>query len=441
MSIGLITILMFIGLAFLLALGLPVTFALGGVAVITATLLWGPGSLTIFTSSIYGQSMTIVLIAIPLFIFMAMILERSGIADELYEMMQIWLGGLKGGLAIGTVVICTIFAAMSGISGAATSTMGLIALPSMLRRGYDKSIAIGCIAAGGALGVLIPPSVMMVVLAAVAGLSVGKLFAGGICSGFLLSGLFITYIGIRCFLNPSLGPVMPVEQRGSWKKKLVSAKAIIMPIILIVAVLGSIIAGIATPTEAAAFGCVGAAICTAVKGRLTWELVKEACYKSLRLTCMIMWILVSATSFSAVYTGLGASHLIEAIMTNISVSRYLILAAMQFILLILGTFMDASGIIMICTPIFLPIILALGFDPIWFGILFVINMEMGFLTPPYGINLFYLKGVVPEGVTMGDVYRSIGPFVCLQALGLILIVIFPDIALWLPRLLITRVVR
>ena len=438
MNIGLVTILMFVGLVVLLATGLPIVFCLGGVAVLTAVLLWGPESLVIFASNIFGYSMTIVLIALPLFIFMAMVLERSGIADDLYGMMHNWLGGIKGGLAMGTIIVCTVFAAMSGISGAATTTMGLIALPSMLRRNYDKSLSMGSIAAGGALGILIPPSVMMIIYALVAGESVGKLFAGGMFSGLLLSTLFIIYIGIRCFLNPSLGPVVPVEQRASFREKLVSTRAIIMPLLLVVAVLGSILGGIATPTEAAAVGSLGAVACAAIKRRLNWLLIKEVCYRTMLLTSMIMWIAVVAISFSSIYSGLGAKELIEGIVTAVDVNRYVIVAIMMFLMIVMGTFLDASGIIFICTPIFVPIIITLGFDPVWYGILFVINMEMGFLTPPYGINLFYLKGVVPEGITMGDIYRSVLPFVGVQAIGMILIIIFPQIALWLPSVLITR---
>ena len=438
MNIGLVTILMFVGLVVLLATGLPIVFCLGGVAVLTAVLLWGPESLVIFASNIFGYSMTIVLIALPLFIFMAMVLERSGIADDLYGMMHNWLGGIKGGLAMGTIIVCTVFAAMSGISGAATTTMGLIALPSMLRRNYDKSLSMGSIAAGGALGILIPPSVMMIIYALVAGESVGKLFAGGMLSGLLLSTLFIIYIGIRCFLNPSLGPVVPVEQRASFREKLVSTRAIIMPLLLVVAVLGSILGGIATPTEAAAVGSLGAVACAAIKRRLNWLLIKEVCYRTMLLTSMIMWIAVVAISFSSIYSGLGAKELIEGIVTAVDVNRYVIVAIMMFLMIVMGTFLDASGIIFICTPIFVPIIITLGFDPVWYGILFVINMEMGFLTPPYGINLFYLKGVVPEGITMGDIYRSVLPFVGVQAIGMILIIVFPQIALWLPGVLVTR---
>ncbi len=438
MNIGLVTILMFVGLVVLLATGLPIVFCLGGVAVLTAVLLWGPESLVIFASNIFGYSMTIVLIALPLFIFMAMVLERSGIADDLYGMMHNWLGGIKGGLAMGTIIVCTVFAAMSGISGAATTTMGLIALPSMLRRNYDKSLSMGAIAAGGALGILIPPSVMMIIYALVAGESVGKLFAGGMFAGLLLSTLFIIYIGIRCFLNPSLGPVVPVEQRASFREKLVSTRSIIMPLLLVVAVLGSILAGIATPTEAAAVGSIGAVACAVIKRRLNWLLIKEVCYRTMLLTSMIMWIAVVAISFSSIYSGLGAKELIEGIVTALDVNRYVIVAIMMLLMIVMGTFLDASGIIFICTPIFVPIIITLGFDPVWYGILFVINMEMGFLTPPYGINLFYLKGVVPEGITMGDIYRSVLPFVGVQAIGMILIIIFPQIALWLPSVLITR---
>ncbi len=437
MSVGLITALMFLSLIVLLALGLPLVFSLAGVAVVFSFLLWGPGSLFIFQSHLFGYTETIILIAIPLFILMANILERSGVADALYTTMYRWMGNLRGGLAMGTVLICTLFAAMAGISGAATVTMGIIALPSMLKRGYDKKIAMGCIQAGGALGVLIPPSVMMILYAVFAGESVGKMFLGGVFPGFLLSSLFIIYIGIRCFFNKSLGPPIPREEMlVSWKEKIISSRSVILPILLVLFVLGSIFSGIATPTEASAVGVFGSIICAAVKRRLTWSTFKEASFESLRVSCMVLWIIIGAAAFTSVYSALGAPQLMKQIIGGLGVNRWFILIGIQFVFLILGCFLDPSGIILICTPIFCPVVRMLGFDTLWFGILFVVNMEMAFLTPPFGWNLFYMKGIVPKGITMVDIYRSVIPFVLLQGFGLILIMVFPQIAIWLPNLLI-----
>ncbi len=436
MSIEVITVLLFLSIVLFLAFGLPLAFTLGGVGVIGCYLLWGDKGLYLITSQAYGAMGKFTLLAIPLFIFMAMILERAGVADDLYTLMHRWMGPLKGGLAIGTVLICTVFAAMAGISGAATVSMGVIALPAMFKRGYDKKMAMGAISAGGALGVLIPPSVPMILYATLTGESIGGLFAGGIIPGLLLSFLFCLYIGLRCLFNPALGPPLPREERASLREKIIALKAVALPGMIIVMVLGSIYAGICTATEAAALGCLGAVISAAFYRKLTWTLVKEACIRTARLTAMVIWILIGAYSFTAVYTGTGAHELMERILLSIPGGKYAVLITMQVIFFLLGCILDPAGIIMICTPVFVPVIKSLGFDPLWFGILFIMNMEMGYLTPPFGFNLFYMKAVAPPTVTMGDIYKSIIPFVILQAVGLIIVIIFPQIALWLPKLLI-----
>jgi tripartite ATP-independent transporter DctM subunit len=387
----------------------------------------------IASSQAYGAMSKFTLLAIPLFVFMAMILERAGVADDLYTMMHRWMGPLRGGLAIGTVLICTIFAAMAGISGAATVSMGVIALPAMLKRNYDKLIAMGCISGGGALGILIPPSVPMILYATLTGESVGGLFAGGVFPGLLLALLFILYIGVRCFFQPHLGPALPAEERATWEEKIASLKAVILPLVIILMVLGSIYGGVCTPTESATLGVAGAVVSALVYRKLTWTLVKEACYRTASLTAMILWILIGAYCFTSVYTGTGAHELMEHLLLSIPGGRYVILFTMQVVFFFLGCILDPAGIIMICTPVFVPVIKSLGFDSLWFGVLFIMNMEMGYLTPPFGFNLFYMKAIAPPGVTMGDIYRSIVPFVVLQAVGLLIVILFPDIALWFPR--------
>jgi tripartite ATP-independent transporter DctM subunit len=436
MSIEWITVLLFGALILFLALGLPLAFVLGGVGVVGSYLLWGDRGLYLITTQAYASMGKFTLLAIPLFIFMSMILERAGVADDLYTLMHRWMGPVPGGLAIGTVIICTIFAAMAGISGAATVSMGIIALPAMLRRGYDKTIAMGSISGGGALGILIPPSVPMILYATLTGVSIGGLFAGGILPGLLLATLFILYIGIRCHFQPALGPPLPVEERVSWREKLISLRAVLLPIMIIIMVLGSIYAGVCTATEASALGCVGAIISAVVYRKLNWTLIKESCFRTAALTALIIWILIGAYGFTAVYTGTGAHVLMEHIMMSIPGGRWAILFTMQIIFFILGCILDPVGIIMICTPVFVPVITALGFDPLWFGVLFIMNMEMGYLTPPFGFNLFYMKAIVPPGITMGDIYRAVVPFVILQGIGLIVVVIFPEIALWLPKLMV-----
>ena len=438
MSIEMITVLLFGALILFLALGLPLAFVMGGVGVVGSYFLWGDKGLFLLVSQTYGAMGKFTLLAIPLFIFMAMILERAGVADDLYTLMHRWMGPLRGGLAIGTVIICTIFAAMSGISGAATVSMGVIALPAMLKRNYDKTIAMGCISGGGALGILIPPSVPMILYATLTGESIGGLFAGGVMPGLLLAALFILYIGIRCYFQPSLGPALPVEERVSWREKIISLKAVSLPVLIIVMVLGSIYAGVCTATEAAALGCLGSIFSAVVYRKLNWTLIKETCYRTAALTAMIIWILIGAYCFTSVYTGTGAHELMEHILLSIPGGKWAILITMQIIFLILGCILDPVGIIMICTPVFVPVIKALGFDPLWFGVLFIMNMEMGYLTPPFGFNLFYMKAIAPPGITMGDIYRSIVPFVILQGIGLIIVIVFPEIALWLPRVVMAQ---
>lgn len=435
MSIELITLLLFGALILFLALGLPLAFVLGGVGIVGCYFLWGSKGLFVAAAQAYGAMGKFTLLAIPLFIFMAMILERAGVADDLYTMMHRWMGPVRGGLAIGTVLICAIFAAMSGISATATVSMGIIALPAMLKRNYNKILAMGCISGGGALGILIPPSVPMILYATLTGESIGGLFAGGVLPGLLLTLIFCLYIGIRSFLQPSLGPALPKEERSSWEEKLISLKAVALPVVIIVMVLGSIYAGVCTATEAATLGVLGAVISAAVYRKLNWTLIKESCYRTASLTAMIIWILIGAYCFTSVYTGTGAHELMEHLLLSIPGGRYAILFTMQAVFFILGCILDPAGIIMICTPVFVPVIKSLGFDPLWFGVLFIMNMEMGYLTPPFGFNLFYMKAIAPPGVTMGDIYRSIFPFVALQGLALVIVIIFPEIALWFPNLL------
>jgi tripartite ATP-independent transporter DctM subunit len=436
MEVGTITVLIFTALVAGLLTGLPLVFILGGLSVIFNFFLLGPSSLFMVSSKAYGVMNNFILTSIPLFVFMGILLQHSGIAEALFEMMHKWVGGIKGGLAMGTIVICTLFAAMSGISGAATVTMGVIALPSMLKHHYHKDITVGSIAAGGALGILIPPSVLMIVYGVFAGESIGALFAGGVIPGFILAFMYIIYIAVRSYLNPTVGPAVPKEDRATWKEKLVSLKAVILPIMLIFLVLGVIFKGIATATEAAAIGAIGALLCAAISKRLTWEIFKQSSYQALGLSCMIIWIIIGGSCLTVTYTALGAVDFLNEIIGSLSVSRYLILLGIQLTLLFLGMLLDPGGIIMICTPVFVPIIKALGFDPVWFGVLFIVNMEMSYLTPPFGFNLFYMKSIVPPSISMIDIYRSVLPFVGIQALCLLLLILFPELVTWLPSLII-----
>jgi len=438
MSVELLTLIFFGALLFFVLIGTPLVFVLGG---ISAAFLWyemGTIGFYLIGSKMWDAMANPTLMAIPLFVFMAILLEKSGVANDLYDMMHVWWGGLRGGLAIGTVLICVIFAAMSGISGAAVVTMGTIALPKMLERGYDKKLALGAINAGGGWGILIPPSILMVLYSLLTEVSVGRLFAAGIGPGLTLFVLVSIYIGVRCWFQPHMGPALPKEERAGWGPKLRSLKAVILPILIVVIVLGAIFGGFATPTEAAAVGVFGALFATAVNRQLSWKVIHEAAIATLKLTALVMWILFAAHAFSTAYTALGAQSLISDLMAYIPGGKWGALAFMLFVLFLFGMVLDPVGIMLITLPVFLPVVEASGFDPIWFGILFIIMMEVGYMTPPFGFNLFYLKGVAPPGVTMGDIYASVIPYVIVTLIGVLLIILFPGIALYLPELFFSR---
>lgn len=434
MNIELLTVLFFSSLILFLLLGLPLAFVLGGVSVIFISATWGFQAFYMVAAQTWGGMNKFVLVAVPLFIFMAMILEKSGAANDLYDMMYLWFGPVRGGLAIGTCIICAVFAAMCGISGAAVASMGAIALPSMLKRNYNKHLSVGCILTGGGWGILIPPSVVMIVYALISGESVGRLFAGGIFPGILLLVLVCSYIVIRCYIHPEHGPSLPRAERGNLQKKIIALKAVILPLVIVFMVLGSIVGGITTPTEAAGMGVLGSVISALVYRRLTWQVVYDAGIRTLRLTGMIMWILFGAYCFSAAYQGMGASTLVSHLVTYIPGGGWGIIIFIQILIFLLAMVLDPMGIMMICVPVFLPIIKTYGFDPLWFGILFTINMEIGYMTPPFGFNLFYMKGLVPPNISMADIYRSSVPFTIVSLVGLAIVMMFPKIATLLPSI-------
>jgi len=342
------------------------------------------------------------------------------------------VGPVRGGLAIGTVLICTIIAALSGISTAGVVTMGLVALPIMIKKGYNKTIAIGPILAGGALGILIPPSCSFIILGVLTKTSIGRLFAGGMIPGLILSFFYVSYIGIRCYFKPELGPPLPKEERVGLLKKIALGRGIILPTLLIVTVLGSIFMGIASPTESAAVGAAGAMVCAAIHRKLNWEVLKDAAYRTLQVTSFCLWILFGAFSFSSVFIATGGPHLVKEFVGSLEVAPIIIIFMMMLSYFILGCFVDEITILMLTIPIYMPILISLGYDPVWFGVLFVVNMQMAYLTPPFGYTLFYMRGIAPPGVTMVDIYRSVIPFVGLQWIGLLLVLFLPQLALWLP---------
>lgn len=430
MSIELVTILLFSGLIFLLAMGVPVAFALGGISAVFAFILGGPNALYIVATTTYREITDPNLITIPLFLLMGNFLFHSGISDRLFQALSYWLSGLRGGLAIVSVGVCVALA-MCGGFGPGILTMGLIAVPAMLKHSYDKSLALGSVMAGGVLGEIIPPSIIMIIFAYIARISIGRLFFGGAIPGLITACLYILYITTRCHFQPHLAPREAIEV--TWRIRWAALKDIILPVLLVVLVLGSIFLGIATPTEASGVGAMGAFLICFVYGRFTWKVLSDSCLETLKISGMVLWILIGATLFGVFYTSAGAQSLVMELVKGMQVNRWLILGAMQLILLISGMFMDDYAVVTICAPIFVPIAKFLGFDPIWFSILFILNMQVAYLTPPFGWALILLKGVAPPEIQTKDIWRSVPPFVGIQLLVLIIAMVFPQVALWLPE--------
>ena len=430
MSPPLALILFFVVLAVLLSAGVPISFSLGLTSIVGIVAIWGMSGLFTVAASAYSKMASFTFIAIPLFVFMAFLLQYAGIAEGLFQAMHRVMGRLRGGLAAGTVSIAAIFSGMVGTSTVATALIGTMSIPAMLERGYSKTMAVGPVCAGGALGILIPPSVIMIIYGVEAQESIGKLFIGGFLPGILLAGLFIVYILLRSYFKPEEAPAS--EEHFTVREKIVSLKGVILPFLLILLVLGFIYLGIATPTESAAIGVVGALICLLVARKFTYANIMDAVKATLRLCGMILWIVIGAACFNRIAGITGITTWLAQAVSGLDVNPWVILIAMQFVFLILGMIMDPAGIIIITTPIFVPIVVALGFDTLWFGILFTINMEMSYITPPFGFNLFVIRGVVPENVSTVDIYRSVIPFVFVQILCLAIVMAFPQIALWLP---------
>lgn len=432
--IGWLTLLMFGSLLVLLMAGLPLAFVTGGLACVFLFVLNDAQMLNMVPSRIFPLMTDYQLSAIPLFIFMAAMLERAGLIGEMFEVIYKLLGGLRGGLASATIFASTLLAAMVGIIGAAVVTMGIIALPAMLRRKYDTKIAMGAIMAGGTLGILIPPSILAIIYAVVAEQSVGELFIGSVFPGLMLSSMYIGYVSLRCWINPALGPAIPIDERLSAREKLKLAGSMMAPIILIVTVLGVIFTGVATPVEAAGIGTFGSFVVAALHRRLDWITVQEACVTTIKATAMVLWIMFGATVFVGLYVFQGGQEFVTGALEATGLGRWGILILMQIILVILGMFLDWVGILLLCVPIFVPIIKTLGFDPLWFGVLYLVNMQMSFLSPPFGYALFYLRGVAPPEIPMVDIFKAALPFLGIQVIALALCMVFPEIVTWLPRM-------
>ncbi len=432
MSIELVTIILFGGLLLLLFAGVPVFYALGFISVVTMLLTGDIQGLYMVATTTYRQITESGLMTIPLFILMGNFLLHSGISDRLFSALSLWMNNIRGGLAVISVAVCVALA-MCGGFGPGILTMGLIAVPAMLNNRYDKSIALGSVMAGGVLGEIIPPSIIMIIFGYISRLSIGKLFFAGAIPGLITASFYVIYILVRCHLQPQLAP--KTEGKFETKEKIKSIKDIFPPSMLVFCVLGSIFFGIATPSEAAGIGALGSILLCAIYRKLSWTVIKDSSLGTLRISGIALGILITAALFGIVYTNAGAQDMIMEMVSDIQINRWFIILGMQIILLVLGSFMDDYAVVTICAPIFLPIAVTLGFDPIWFGIIFILNMQVAYLTPPFGWALILMKSVAPSEITTSDIWRAVPPFVAIQLLVLTMTMIWPQIALWLPNIM------
>ena len=432
---------MFAGALALLSLGYPVAFSLGGVAILFGIIgialgVFNPIFLTAMPQRIFGIMNNFTLLAIPYFIFMGAMLEKSGIAKDLLETMGSLFGRVRGGLAVAVVVVGALLAATTGVVAATVVTMGLISLPTMLRYGYNKDLASGVIAASGTLGQIIPPSIVLVVLADQLGISVGDLFLGSVIPGLMMAGAFVIHVLAIAFFRPDLAPALPAELIDIRGKALFFKiiKVMVPPLALILLVLGSIFFGVATPTEAGALGCFGAMILAAIKGQLRLDGLRDVCDRTLRTTSMVIFILLGSTAFSLVFRGLRGDRFIAEALLNLPGGEVGFLLVSMATIFILGFFIDFFEIAFIVVPLFAPIAQQIGIDLVWYGVIIGANMQTSFLTPPFGFALFYLRGVAPEEITTGNIYRGVIPFIVLQLVVLVAIIAFPALVSWLPSL-------
>ena len=436
MSIEVITLLLFLSMFVVLATGLPIAFSIGSIAVIFAIFMWGPPRLPIIAAASFTQMSNLNLAAIPLFVFLGYVFSNSGVGDDLFETVSIWMGHIPGGLLIGCLLISILFGAICGDLAATIFMLGAIALPPMLDRGYDKYLVLGAIAAGGLLGLIIPPSIEIIVYCAVTGESVGKMYLGCLIPGFMLGGFYMLYVWIRCMLNPKLGPPQGLEI--TWKIRFTSLKAVILPLILVISLMVGIYGGIMSPLEASSVGAIGAIIVAAIYGRLSFKVLVNSMTSTLKIAGFLAWLLMALGCFTAVYEGMGASDLANKLATAMPGGGWLTVVVMQLMILGFGMVMDDWAIILIFGPIFSNVVETIGFDTLWYGVLFLINMQLAFLTPPYGFALFFMKAACPDKyqVTIIDCYKGAFPFILLVMLTIIIVMIFPSIATFIPTMII-----
>ncbi|MDH3594228.1 MAG: TRAP transporter large permease subunit [Rhodospirillales bacterium] len=430
-----IALVMFLGMMGLLLTGQRVFGAIGFVAAMAAFLLWGDGGAELAFSAAMKLMKWYPLMTLPMFIYMGYIMSESRIADDLYEMFHVWMGPVHGGLAIGTIGLMVIISAMNGLSVAGMAIGATIALPELLRRNYDKVMVTGVIQAGSSLGILVPPSVVLVLYGMIARQPVGQLWLAGVFPGLMMAGLFVLYIAVRCRLQPKLGPPLSEAERNiPWSRKFALLRAGILPLLIFFSMTGLFLMGVTSLVESSAVGAATATLAALVKGRLNKQVMEETLRKTLSVTCMFMWIILAALCFGAVFDGLGAVKSIESLFVGrLGLSPWEILIMMQISYIVMGMFLDDTAMLVIVAPLYVPLVGALGFDLIWYGVLYTITCQIAYMTPPFGYNLFLMRAMAPPEISLGDIYRSIIPFVLVMCLGLGITMAFPDLALWLPN--------
>ena len=434
-SYELIAIVMFAGMMLMLLTGQRIFGAIGFISAAAALLLWGDGAIEMPYTAAWKLFKWYPMLTLPLFIYMGFMISESGIANDLYKMFHVWFGGLKGGLAIGTMGMMVAISAMNGLSVAGMAIGATIALPEMLRRGYDKRMITGVVQAGRSHGILVPPSVVMVLYGMIARQPVSKLWLAGILPGLMMANLFILYIAIRCHLQHELGPVLPKEERKiPIKEKIGLLKAGLIPFAIFFTMTGLFLMGIASLVECSAVGALGATLAALYKKNLNRKVIEATLRKTLGVSCMFMWIILAALCFGAVFDGIGAVKAIESLfIERWNLSPWGVLIMMQLSYILMGMFLDDTAMLVIVAPLYVPLIIALGFDPIWYGVLYTITCQIAYMTPPFGYNLFLMRAMAPKEISLYDIYRSIIPFVIVMCIGLAIVMIFPEIATWLPE--------
>ena len=435
MSYELIAILMFSSMMLMLLTGQRVFGAIGAVAAVAALTLWGTGGSDIPFSAAMKLMKWYPLLTLPMFIFMGYVLSESKIADDLYKMFHVWMGSVNGGLAIGTIGLMILISAMNGLSVAGMAIGATIALPELLKRGYDKRMVTGVIQAGSSLGILVPPSVVLVLYAMIARQPVGQLWLAGVFPGLMMAALFILYIVVRCRLQPNLGPALPASERDyPLSEKLLLLRAGLLPIGIFASMMVPFVNGWTSLVESSAIGAMTAFLAAILKGRMTRQVFEVCVRQTLAISCMFMWIILAALAFGAVFDGLGAVRAIENFFTDdLGLNPWMILIIMQLSFLLMGTFLDDTAMLVIVAPLYVPLVKMLGFDLVWYGVLYTITTQIAYMTPPFGYNLFLMRAMAPPEITLRDIYGSILPFVGVMIISLMLVMAFPQIALWFPE--------